>query len=96
MENNENLNNNKKQTNILKKEIGFTVLGTVLLIAGIIIPIPLAIFTIDQWKLYRVIDMDNITGLLLLSIIPLAGICTLIYEIVRKKNTVKTSDTQKS
>lgn len=90
MDNNElELNEKPQALNIFKKDIGFMLIGLILLIAGIIIATPLTSFTIGQWNLYHTIDTDNIIGLALLSIMPILGLLCLGYEIIRKKTSNK-------
>lgn len=84
---NENINKEtKKPNNILKKDIRLYIPGLILIVFGIIIAAPLTCFTIGQWIQYNYIDMDNIVGLSFLSIMPIAGLFCIIYEIFSIKS----------
>ena len=89
MENeNTDINIKEKQiNNILKHDIALYIPGLILLVFGIIIATPLALFTMGQWTQYNYIDKDNIVGLSVLAIMPIAGLCCIVYEIIRKNKT---------
>lgn len=95
MDNTNNITDKTQQLKFLKKEVGLTIPGIILLIFGIIISSPLISFTFGQWKLYNYIDIDNIIGIIILSLFSITGLFCLIFEVVKILKKNKTSKTDK-
>ena len=95
MDNTNNITDKTQQLKFLKKEVGLTIPGIILLIFEIIISSPLISFTFGQWKLDNYIDIDNIIGIIILSLFSITGLSCLIFEVVKILKKNKTSKTDK-